>query len=311
MADPPAFASDERYVERRGDANFWGTHVAAALDRHDLLDTNVNTVSGARGTYPTFLVGDVVVKLFGHVPSWREGHARERAAQSLLTTHTEIAAPRLLASGSLYGGHDAEWPYLISTRMSGVAWASADLTHDQRRDVVGELGRQMRLVHAMPVLEGMAEEGSGDLDVAAAAGRSSLPGHLVAQVDDYLACLGPPDPVFTHADLTTRHVYVENGRLSGIIDWGDAAVMDRHYEIIQPYRDVCACDTALFGVFLDAYDWPVGDDFPHRALGMALFRQAHGLHQHLSMDVFEPIAALLPLDDIATLDDLAIELFDI
>jgi hygromycin-B 7''-O-kinase len=33
------------------------------------------------------------------------------------------------------------------------------------------------------------------------------------------------------------------------------------------------------------------------------------LTQHPSGDVFEPIAALLPLQDIGTLDDLATELF--
>ncbi len=281
----------------------------AALARHDLHDAATNAAAGARGTYPTFLVGDVVVKLFGHVPSWREGYARERAAQSLLTTHAEIAAPRLLASGKLYDGHEAEWPYLISTRMSGVAWAYADLARDEQHAVVADLGRQMRRVHDIGAPDAMLVQGEGDLDVAAAAAQSSLPRHLVAQVDDCLARLGPPDSVFTHGDLTARHVYVENGRLAGIIDWGDAMVADRHYEIIQPYRDLCGCGKALFGVFLESYDWPAGEDFPLRALGMALYRQAHGLAQHLTMDVFEPIAAVLSLDDIATLDDLAKELF--
>ena len=55
--------------------------------------------------------------------------------------------------------------------------------------------------------------------------------------------------------------------------------------------------------------WPVSKNFPRQTLGLALHRQAIGLTQHHSMDVFEPIAAQLPLDDIATLHDLAIELF--
>jgi len=279
------------------------------LERHDLYDATQSPVAGASGTYPTYLVGDVVVKLFGHVPTWREGYARELAAQTLLTSHTEIAAPRLLASGRLFPGQGSEWPYLISTRMTGVAWAYADLTHAQRRAVVEELGCQMRRAHAVPVPDGISAKESSDLDVAAAAERSSLPRHLVAQVDNFLSRLGAPDRVFAHGDLTTRHVYVEDGGLAGIIDWGDAEVMDRHYEIIQPYRDLCGCDKELFGLFLDAYGWPAGEDFPHRALGMALHRQAHGLAQHLTMDVFEPIAAQFPLDDIATLDDLALALF--
>jgi aminoglycoside phosphotransferase (APT) family kinase protein len=46
-----------------------------------------------------------------------------------------------------------------------------------------------------------------------------LPPHLVAQIDDYLARLGPFDRVFVHSDLGHRHVFVETGRLTGIIDW--------------------------------------------------------------------------------------------
>jgi aminoglycoside phosphotransferase (APT) family kinase protein len=145
--------------------------------------------------------------------------------------------------------------------------------------------------------------------MVAAAGRSSLPPHLIAQIDDYLAALDPFDRVFVHGDLCANHVFVENGRLAGIIDWGDAMVTDRHYELIQLYRDMFACDKALFRAFLEASDLPVTKSFPRRALGLALYRQAAGLVQHHTMDVFEPIAALLPLQEIGTLDELATELF--
>ncbi|MBA2631594.1 MAG: phosphotransferase [Chloroflexi bacterium] len=68
---------------------------------------------------------------------------------------------------------------------------------------------------------------------------------------------GEPVPqVFAHGDLGARQVFVENGRLSGIIDWGDAMVTDRHHELIQLYRDMFDCDKALLRVFLEASDWP-------------------------------------------------------
>ena len=75
------------------------------------------------------------------------------------------------------------------------------------------------------------------------------------------------------------------------------------------YRDTFGCDRALFSAFLAASDWPIGDDFARRTLGLALYRQAVGLTQHHSMDVFEPIAARFPLNDIATLEELADVLF--
>ncbi|MHA1565258.1 MAG: phosphotransferase, partial [Alphaproteobacteria bacterium] len=147
------------------------------------------------------------------------------------------------------------------------------------------------------------------LNVAAAAQQSSLPPHLIAQIEGYLEQLGPFDRVFVHGDLCANHVFVEQGRLTGIIDWGDAMITDRHYELIQLFRDMFSCDKGLLQVFLEAADWPVSKEFARQALGHALHRQAVGLAQHHSMDVFEPIAALFPLQDIATLDQLATDVF--
>jgi hygromycin-B 7''-O-kinase len=104
-------------------------------------------------------------------------------------------------------------------------------------------------------------------------------------------------------------VFIQDGHVTGIIDWGDAIVTDRHYELIQVFRDTFDCDTALFQVFLDASDWPVGPDFPRQAMGHALRRQAMMLAQHPSGDVFMPIAEKYPLHDIDSLDHLATELF--
>jgi hygromycin-B 7''-O-kinase len=66
---------------------------------------------------------------------------------------------------------------------------------------------------------------------------------------------------------------------------------------------------ALLREFLNASDWPAGDDFAPKTLGLALYRQAVGLAQHHTFDVFHTLPALLPLQGIDTLDDLATELF--
>jgi aminoglycoside phosphotransferase (APT) family kinase protein len=193
--------------------------------------------------------------------------------------------------------------------MSGGAWQDAELSSEQQLSVAGDMGRQMRRVHALSPSGVATHEDWPALNVAAAAEQSSLPPHLIAQIDDYLARLGPFDRVFVHSDLTARHVFVENGRVTGIIDWGDAMVTDRHSELCQPYFGMFRCDKALLRVFLEACDWPVGKDFPRQALGLALHRQALGLAQHHTMDVFHTLPALLPLRDIGTLDELATELF--
>lgn len=309
MPAPPTFASIKEHVARLGDVDFWWPYVAEILERHDLADSGGEPVAGFNPTFPTFLSGDVVVKLFGYSRSWRASHAAERAAQTLVATDPQIAAPSLLGEGRLYDDVDAPWPYLITARMSGVAWWRAGLSTQQQLSVAAELGRQIRRVHAIPPL-GLATDANWPaLKVAAAAEQSSLPPHLIAQIDDYLARLESFDRVFVHGDLVSTHAFVEDGHLTGIIDWGDAMVTDRHYELIQLHRDIFGCDKALLQVFLEASAWPVGKGFPRQAMGLALYRQAQGLAQHHTMDVFEPIAALIPLQEIGTLDDLATELF--
>ena len=316
MIAPPSFESTHQYLSRLGDIGFWRPYVSEILKRHGLGDAGSPLDAGFNATHPTFVCGNVVVKLFGHSRAWRQAYAAERAAQLLIATDPEIAAPRLLGEGQLHdNGNDgaAPWPYLITTRMHGVPWQCADLSGEQRRSIAAELGRQVKRVHALRPSEVATHEDWRSLNdigpIRAANERSSLPPHLVAQIDEFLARLEPFDRVFVHGDVVANHVYVENGHLAGIIDWGDAIVTDRHYELIQPHRDMFDCDKALLRVFLDASNWPVGNNFHRQALGLALHRQTIGLAQHRSMDVFEPVAALFPLHDIATLDELASELF--
>jgi aminoglycoside phosphotransferase (APT) family kinase protein len=321
MIAPPAFGSLQDHIARLGDVAFWRPWVEEALARHDLLDHGASFTVGSRGAYPTFLHGDLVVKLFGRSRAWRASHAAERDAYALLATDPWIAAPSLIAEGRLYEDDAAPWPYLITTRMRGASWRRAGLTEARKRSVAAELGALIKRVHALrlaatpPGAFATSDIAAGDIaagDIAAAAARSSLPPHLAGQAERFLADLPsrePADLVFTHGDLVAKHVFVEDGRLAGVIDWGDAGLADRHYEIIQPHRDIFGCDKTLLRAFLDGADWPMTPDFPRLCLGFALHRQAVGLAQHHTMDVFEPIAALFPLADIATLDDLAVRLF--
>ena len=218
MAAPPTFASVQEYSSRLEDVGFWWPYVAEILERHDLADAGREPVAGFNPTYPTFLYADVVVKLFGYVRSWRESHAAERAAQALIATDPEIAAPSLLSEGRLYDDADAPWPYLITTRMSGVAWEDAELSTEQRLSVAADLGRQVRRVHALRPSGVVTDEDWPALNVTAAAEQSSLSPHLIPQIDDYLARLGPFDRVLVHSDLVAAHTFVENGRITGIID---------------------------------------------------------------------------------------------
>ena len=307
---PPTFASLDDYVARLVDVDFWWPYLEDILGRLGLTDDRHEPDAGFNATWPTFLLGDVVVKLFGYHAAWERTLRGERGALASVGTDPEIAAPRVLGEGALFDGPDP-WPYLVTTRVPGDAAEPNEPPPERWPSIAAELGAQVRRIHALPRSGVSTEANWPDADVASAARRSSLPPHLASQAADYVGRLPPFDEVFTHGDLAAQHVFVRDGHLTGIIDWGDAMVTDRHYELIQIFRDTLGCDRALFRVFLEASRWPVGADFPRRTMGHALRRQAFMLAQHPTGDAFEPIAEQFPLGDIATLDDLADELFAI
>lgn len=67
----------------------------------------------------------------------------------------------------------------------------------------------------------------------------------------------------------------------------------------------------MLKIVLNASNWPVTDNFPRQALGLALYRQAVGLTQHTTFDVFYKLLNLINLGNIDTLDELADVLFGI
>jgi len=125
--------------------------------------------------------------------------------------------------------------------------------------------------------------------VTAAAERKLAAAHLVAQVDDFLARLGSFDRVFVHGDLSRCMRSVDERPPEGVIDWADAIVTDRHYELAQVYRDTSSATGRCCAV--PRCERLAGRSrLPRRTLGHALRRQGMMLVQHRA-GVFEPIAS--------------------
>ena len=309
MTALPAFRSLRDYVSRIGNVDFWRPYVEEILGRHGLTCRGQELEAGFNPTYPTFIYSDLVLKLFGYFPSWRESHRIERRAHALIATDPKIAAPRMLAEGNLFEEAEAPWPYLITERVSGVPWMRAGLSTAQQISVARDVGRLIKRVHRLRprhIPESRAWQAS---DIAAAARHSSLPSHLIGQIGGFWARLGPFDRVFVHGDLVSNHLYVRKGRLVGIIDWGDATITDRHYELAKLHFGAFSGNRDLLRAFLETSEWPIANDFAIKSLGLALCRQASGISQHHTFDVFHALPSLKRLDGIGTLEDLAVELF--
>lgn len=296
----PIFASRSAYVESLGELPVWQPYVAAILTRHEIAAPSIEV--GFVGKYPTFLIGDIVVKLFGCFPTWRGDHAVEFAMQRILREQPAIPAPRLIAHGSLYADDAASWPYLIVERLTGIAWRDANLSGAGCIRIARRIGEVARTLHTLPVPADEALAGDWLADhrgecVPRLRVAGTLPTHLIDQVHAYLAPRGG-DKCLTHGDLTEDHLFISGNSLDGIIDWGDAQSTDPYYDLGPLYLGAFAGDKRLLGAFLTGYEWPDDVDFVRRAMSATLIhRKAEFLVRRMG--------AVVDLPAFATLDDLA------
>ncbi|GAB3754058.1 phosphotransferase family protein [Microlunatus parietis] len=300
MTLPRPTTDQPHYGQHLGDVGYWGAYVRTALDRSDLSATEVE--APFVGTFPTFLAGDVVVKLFGETFDGAACFATELAMAELLTGEPGIPAPGLVASGRLFDDDDHwSWPYLIMERLHSVPIRDARSAPSVPA-AAAELGAVITRLHRLPIPALIAARDPLPGLRAAAPERLrgfGLPDHLVEQVPEFLADASA-ERVLVHADLTADHVFVDDHGLAGIIDWADAIPADPWYELVATRFDAFAGDPRPFSIMLDAAGWTRGPDFPRRALQGVL---------EFQFNAITAITELVELPRIATLDDLADALF--
>ena len=190
--------------------------------------------------------GDAWVFRFIHRSTALEGSAAELAVLSALPDDLPLPVPRPLLIGT--PTPEVPWPFWGARFVPGTEIAEADLPDDARGPAASAVGAFLRRLHdptlAARVLTAARERGV-TLRVDPL-GRAS-PARIVPRarqtldrlrtagtlrpdpaVDRLLAevHLGAPDgdPVLVHGDLHIRHVLVDGGAPSGIIDWGDACL---------------------------------------------------------------------------------------
>jgi aminoglycoside phosphotransferase (APT) family kinase protein len=306
------------YGERFVDLGFWRPYVELIAEAHGLPAGEI--AMGEPGTFPTFILNRThVVKLFGAPFDGLRCWAVERDVARILADGT-IPVPEVIAAGTL--SRDPDWRFLVTRFVPGEPFADARerLSGTARIDTARSLGHMLRPLHDLPIpaATALGNGGAGwaafvDGQRAGIAARhrawGTLPERLLGQIDAYVA--GCPDlqgsrPSLVHADLHDHHLIGEatgdGWAIGGVIDWGDARLGDRFYELPALHLGLFHGDRAMLRAFLDAYGWPDrrSDAFVRRAMAMTL------LH---AFDVLEAVATMVDLAAIATLDDLAAALW--
>lgn len=242
------------------DDTFFAAAVHAIRHRHELAALPVRYRSG---TAVVYRLGDAVLKLY---PPFATADADlEIDVLTRLLTLPDLPGPRHLADGELGG-----FRYLLMSWLPGEpieqGWAA--LSTASRLRLAGEVGE---LVHQLHTVRPMAlVRTNGDWDAFRAAMRAraldhhirrGLPAERAAELRALLETLDlEPEldsaRVLLHTELGPGHLLVQEGRLTGLIDFAEAREGPPEYDMAAVGLFITRGDAAAFAAFLDGYGVP-------------------------------------------------------
>ena len=195
------------------------------------------------------------------------GYAREPALLALLAARG-IPAP---ANAEAVLGDDGRLAAIAYDYIEGVTVSA--LGRAARATLAREVGATLTALHATPVAEARAL-GVQELDLGeeiyrpmveaclphlGPRGRGWLERRFASFIEGGGSLAAPR--VLAHADLGCAHVLAApDGRLAGVIDWGDALIADPAYDLAALLAE---CPRGFAERVIDAYEGPASRDPRH------------------------------------------------
>ena len=193
------------------------------------------------------------------------GVGREIEVLGRLAGHLPLLIPRPTWVGAPDGEYP--WPWFGAPLLPGVELAEARLPDRDRRAAGEAIGAFLHALHAPRVARLVG--GSLPIDPnrradmalrvrlarrrisdAADAGLWTPSPAVGSLLDEASALPPPPRTTVLHGDLHMRHVLIDDGAVSGVIDWGDVCIGDPSVDLSIAYGSFTGAARAGF---LDAY----------------------------------------------------------
>ena len=222
----------------------------ALREQLENLPYTVETIGFSGST--VLLFDDMVLKIEACTP------AAVRMVEVMRWLHGRLPVPEIVHHEEYEG-----FSNLLMTRVKGRM--SCDAHHlDRAEETVSLLAEGLRMLWRVDITDCPRDAG---LDAELAVCRERVRQGLVDTDElpegfdtpeallDWLEANRPPcDPVFSHGDYCMPNVFFDQGRVSGMIDLGDAGVADR-------WRDIALCWGSLERNFGGVYGGKVYHDF--------------------------------------------------
>ena len=227
-----------------------------------------------------------------------DGFTRELAMLPRLAPLLPLPIPQPLFVGE--PSAEFPWHFFGGPVVPGQELAEADLDDEARLALAGPLGRFLGALHAAELDVELPVDPIGRADMGFRVGRArerlaDLGGGPAGTEDVLERALALPPPerlAIVHGDLHLRHALVEDGRLSGVIDWGDVCRADPAIDLVLVWS---ALPPAARADFFAAYG-AVPEDGLLRARVLSIFLCAvlalHARHEGLEHLERESLAGL-------------------
>ena len=196
----------------------------------------------------------------------------------LATVQLPVNTPTLIGVADHQGATWLLTSWLPGERLSQV-WGA--LERQERTAVAEALGHALAALWATPV-DGLDKAPLGLADrpreVEAAVLRQLQFGLDPTHLHALRALAGSQplegDVVVTHADLHADQVLLGRGprgwQVTGLLDFGDAVLAPRHYDLVSPFCDLLGPDRHLREALIDAAGLAVDADWDRRMLALTL-----------------------------------------
>ncbi len=201
------------------------------------------------GLNVVWLGPDAVIKCY--LPRDADEARYERDALRAIAGRVPAPVPEILAEGEVDG-----WPWVALSRLRGTPLLESGLDRTGRLRAAHQAGEWLAALHAIAAPPSIAARRPNFARWLLDAWPDTRERHLheglaTAIVDaspERVAAMGLTvgDAVFAHADLHDENLLVdEHGKLTGVLDFGDAAVAPIAFDLVAPVVHVGRGDRAV------------------------------------------------------------------
>jgi hygromycin-B 7''-O-kinase len=291
----PSVSNIEAFKAWRADA---AQCLAAALDiarSHRLPHGEAHLF--ATGTNLVVALDDkLILKIFP--PLQRHQFVSERMSLSQLRGRITVPIPEIVVEGQRDG-----WPYLVITRLSGIAGEQAwpSLPEDRKRLLLGQIGETIAEVQRVPVGELSELEPRWDRFIPAQIEqcrvrheRLGLAPKYLDGLDEFIRDAAPLIPLEAPPVILTGEYIPENfllsredGQLAGLIDFGDVMTGWREYDLLGPGSFMVAGMPGRVHSLFRGFGYTPADITPalrRRLMALALLHRFSDLNRQICIE---------------------------